>query len=283
MVHFTHRLKGNLMRIWCLFLLLILYLPVLSLVLFGFNASTFALRWEGFSLHWYKITLSNSEMLTALFNSLLVALLSTALAVTLAFFYALWAHKNSNTKLKGASDSLMSLPLFIPEIVIAIGLLVMVVHILRPAAGHIGIQLGSLSSIVLGHTTLAVGYACLVLRNRFKTYDSQQELAAQDLGANKWQVFSRVMLPQLMPGFAAACCMSFAVSLDDFYVSYFLSTGGSALQTLPIFIWSLQGRRAMTPEINVVSSLLLFIAVIFFVAGLWLNQSKAVPDKTEKG
>ncbi|MEN9529123.1 MAG: hypothetical protein RI932_996 [Pseudomonadota bacterium] len=268
------KLKSVLFSTWSLLLLAALYLPVAFLVLHGFNAGSFALRWEGFSLRWYASTLENPEMLNALFNSLMVASISTLLAVTLGFFYALWSHRHSRHKITGAADSLMSLPLFMPEIVISIGLLVVVAQILRPGAAVLGLQLNSMSAIILGHTTLALGYASLVLRNRFRNYDVQQELAAIDLGATRSQVFFQVMLPQLMPGFAAASCLAFAVSLDDFYISYFLSTGGSSLQTLPLFIWSLQGRRAMTPEINVVSSLLLCIAVFFFAAGLLLSRSE---------
>ncbi|MBM3381843.1 MAG: ABC transporter permease [Betaproteobacteria bacterium] len=259
---------------WSLLLLVALYLPVVFLVIFGFNSGSFALRWEGFSLRWYASTLENPEMISALFNSLLVASISTVLAVTLGFFYALWSHRHSQTKLTGATDALMTLPLFMPEIVISIGLLVVVAQVLRPGAELFGLQLDSMNAVILGHTTLALGYAALVLRNRFRSYDLQQELAAIDLGATRKQVFFQVMVPQLMPGFAAASCLAFAVSLDDFYVSYFLSTGGSSLQTLPLFIWSLQGRRAMTPEINVVSSLLLCIAMFFFAAGLLLSRSE---------
>jgi spermidine/putrescine transport system permease protein len=282
MVNRTSRLKKIGILVWSILLLFILYCPVLFLVVFGFNASSYALRWEGFSLRWYEKTLENPEMLSALFNSIMVATVSTCFAVVIGFLYALWSHRQQNKKIAAAGDSLMSLPLFMPEIVIAIGLLVVVSQIFRPAASNIGIPLDSMGSIILGHTTLALGYAALVLRNRFKCYDLQQELAAIDLGATPRQVFFRVMLPQLVPGFAAASCLSFAVSLDDFYVSYFLSTGGSSLQTLPIYIWSLQGRRAMTPEINVVSSLLLFIAAFFFAAGLLLSRIDATGKQSGK-
>ncbi|MEY4066421.1 MAG: hypothetical protein RIR26_2629 [Pseudomonadota bacterium] len=265
-------MKTHLFHLISFLLLAALYAPVLCLVVFGFNASTYALRWEGFSIQWYESTLRNPDMLSALFNSLAVATLSTFLAVLFAFLYALWSHKQIKKTWAGVGDGMMTLPLFMPEIVIAIGLLIVMVNVFRPAAGWFGLNLDSLASIVLGHTTLAMGYATLVLRNRFKTYDAQQDLAALDLGATPAQVLFRIMLPQMLPGLAAAACLSFAVSLDDFYVSYFLSTGGSSLQTLPTYIWSLQGRRAMTPEINVVSSLLLFIAVFFFTAGMVLTR-----------
>lgn len=272
----------HLFHILGLLLMLALYAPVLTLVFFGFNSSSYALRWEGFSLHWYETTLSNPDMLSALFNSLAVATLSTVVAVSLAFYYALWSHKQTKRKWAGVGDGLMTLPLFMPEIVVAIGLLVVMVNVFRPALGWLGWNLDSMTSIVLGHTTLALGYATLVLRNRFKTYDTQQELAALDLGASPVQILFRIMLPQMLPAVAAAACLSFAVSLDDFYVSYFLSTGGSSLQTLPTYIWSLQGRRAMTPEINVVSSLLLFIAVFFFTAGMFLSRFDSAARQNAK-
>lgn len=283
MVTFPSSLRKNALRSWSVLTLLALYFPVFCLFVFGFNGGTFALRWEGFSLRWYAITLTNTDMLTALFNSLMVATLSTTIAVCLGFLYAWWAHRIASNRVTRAADSLVSLPLFIPEIVIAIGLLVLVVRFIKPGISGIGLSMDSIHSIVIGHATLALGYAALVLRTRFKSYDVVQEFAARDLGASSWSIFSRIMIPQIAPGLAAAACISFAVSLDDFYVSYFLSTGGSSLKTLPLYIWSLQGRRAMTPEINVVSSLLLVLALLFFGLGLYLSRSGRGKSETEKG
>ncbi|NBW80389.1 ABC transporter permease [bacterium] len=283
MVTFSSSLRKDALRVWCVLTLLVLYFPVFFLFVFGFNGGTFALRWDGFSLRWYSSTLSNTDMLTALFNSLLVASLSTAIAVCLGFLYAWWAHRSASLRITRAADSLVSLPLFIPEIVIAIGLLVLLVKFVKPGFAGIGLSMDSIHSIVIGHATLALGYAALVLRTRFKSYDVVQEFAARDLGASGWSIFSRIMLPQIAPGLAAAACVSFAVSLDDFYVSYFLSTGGSSLKTLPLYIWSLQGRRAMTPEINVVSSFLLILALVFFGLGLYLSRSGRGTSETEKG
>jgi spermidine/putrescine transport system permease protein len=274
MVNFASSLIKKLLLLWSSLILLLIYLPVFALVIYGFNSGSFALRWEGFSLRWYAAALTNSEMLYALFNSLFIGFISSLIAVSLAFMYCLWAHRTRHRRLAGTSDSLLSLPLFIPEIVLAIGLLVMIVRFLKPAVLGLGLNFDSFLSVIIGHTTIAVGYASLVLRTRFNAYDLQQELAAKDLGADRWSLFWSVMLPQILPGLAAAACLSFAVSLDDFYVSYFLSTGGSALKTLPLYIWSLQGRKAMTPEINVVSSLLLFIALLFFCTGLIFSRSR---------
>lgn len=272
MVSSANQLNSKLLAGWSICVLILLYLPIASLFVYGFNAGAFALRWEGFSLRWYAEAFANEALLTALLNSLAVAIISSLMAVLLGFLYAFWAHRIAGRRLASASDSLISLPLFIPEIVIAIGLLVMTVRVFRPTALQLGVPISSLTAVVLGHTTLALGYAALILRTRFKNYDLQQELAARDLGAGRWDIFQHVLLPQIAPALVAAACISFAVSLDDFYVSYFLSTGGSSLQTLPLYIWSLQGRRAMTPEINVVSSILLFIALGFFTMGLFLNR-----------
>ncbi|MFZ9520694.1 MAG: ABC transporter permease [Silvanigrellaceae bacterium] len=283
MVSFPGTLKKHALRIWCVLIILALYFPVFCLFVYGFNGGTLALRWEGFSFRWYASTLTSSDMISALFNSLMVASLSTVIAVSLAFLYAWWAHRSANLRIARAADSLVSLPLFIPEIVIAIGLLVLLVRFIKPGMTGLGWSLDSLQSIVIGHATLAMGYAALVLRTRFKSYDVVQEFAARDLGANGWNIFTRIMLPQIAPGLAAAACISFAVSLDDFYVSYFLSTGGSSLKTLPLYIWSLQGRRAMTPEINVVSSFLLVLALVFFGLGLYLSRSEREKHDAVKG
>lgn len=283
MVNSANSVNAKILQMWSMLLLSLLYFPVFILVVYGFNKGSFALQWEGFSIRWYALALSNSELLKALANSLLIATLSTFISVTLAFLYALWAHRSTQKRVAGAADSLMSLPLFIPEIVIAIGLLIVLVRFLKPISVGIGLPLDSVNSVILGHATLSLGYAALILRARFRGYDIQQEIAAQDLGADRWNIFKHIMLPELAPGLAAACCISFALSLDDFYVSYFLSVGGSSLQTLPLYIWSLQGRRAMTPEINVVSSLLLFIALLFFGLGLYLNRSDQSSELARKG
>jgi spermidine/putrescine transport system permease protein len=271
------------LTLWTTLILLILYVPVTLLFFYGFNSGLYALRWEGFSLRWYKEALGNEGMLDAMFTSLLIAALSALLAVSIAFLYALWSHRMARARTLRFTDSVMSLPLFIPEIVIAIGLLILIARGFRPAALAAGFDLSPFVSVLIGHATLAIGYAALILRARIQSYDLQQELAARDLGADGTHIFRYILLPQMMPGLAAAGCLSFAVSLDDFYVSYFLSTGGSSIQTLPLYIWSLQGRRAMTPEINVVSSILLLIAVFFFALGIVFNRQSRNSNFSEKG
>ncbi|MCE9584527.1 MAG: ABC transporter permease subunit, partial [Planctomycetes bacterium] len=168
--------------------------------------------------------------------------------------------------------ALAHLPLLVPEIVIAVGLLVFFARFLRPALGHFGLELGSLPAVVAGHVAFQIPYVMVVVRARLRDMDPSLEEAAFDLGASPLQAFLRVTLPFLMPAVVSGACLSLSLSLDDFYVTYFCTAGGSGFQTLPLHIYAMQGRAGMTPEVNALATLMLLASMGLVAVSLLLQR-----------
>lgn len=248
-----------------------LYLPILVLVIYGFSASRFAIDWGGFSLTWYQKLLRNRSVQVAIFNSLLVALVSSVLAT---FFGSLLAFAFERAKLRWRRtlQGLALLPLLIPEIVMAIGLLVFFMKLVVPGFQLLGLQLPSFASVTFGHMLFSTSYVVVVVRGRLKLLDRSIEEAAANLGANRWQVFRHVTLPLVMPALVSGGFLAFTLSLDDFYVSYFATVGGSGFQTMPLYLYALQAKAGITPEINSLASLMLMASLLLAAFGLAFHK-----------
>lgn len=249
-----------------------LYVPLVILVMHGFTAGKYALRLEGFSTEWYARAAANPQTWRAIGGSFSIAFVAGTLATALGTGLAVAVH-GARGRLRTILVGAGGLPLLVPEIVLGLGLLVFLSRFLRPwLSGH-GVAFGSYPSVAAGHVTLALGYVMLTVRARLAHFDPAQVAAALDLGATPWQAFRYVTLPQILPGVASGFLLAVGVSLDDFYVSYFVSVGGSGFQTLPLYFWSLQGRQALTPEINVVSTLLLACSGLLVLAGYVVQRA----------
>ncbi|MFY7927588.1 MAG: ABC transporter permease [Oligoflexus sp.] len=232
------------------------YVPLLILLIYSFNASQLALTWGGFSLVWYEKALSKPEVGRAIANSLAIAISTGLVAAVLGTSLALAIERGSE-RIKRSGRLLALLPIFVPELIMGVGLLIFMTRVLQPWLQPLGWGLDSFMTVVLGHVTFAVSYVMVTVRARLQHYDRQTELAAMDLGARPWPLLWYIILPQLTPAIFAGALMAISLSLDDFYISYFLTVGGSGFKTVPLYIWNLQGRTALTPEINVISTLML--------------------------
>jgi len=237
-----------------------IYLPLLVLIVFSFNASKFNARWEGLSLRWYVQMLGNSDMRSATLNSLVVGVISSALATALAAMGAL-ALERFHWKRKSLWEAFFFLPVVIPELMMAVGFLLL--FNLVPS------DLG-LTKLVLAHTTLNLPIIWLIIRARLKKLDPRLEEAAMDLGATRAMAFYKVTLPLLAPAIVGGALMAFAVSLDDFFISFFVSDSASV--TLPVYIYSLL-RFNLSPEVNALSTAL-FVVSMLLVAVAFLLQGK---------
>jgi spermidine/putrescine transport system permease protein len=218
-------MKNRPLLLYALAYLAFLYLPVLVLPVFSFNNSEFiAFPLSGFTTRWYAGLAADSAMQHALGNSLKVAA-ATALLATLLGLAA--ARAVTRYRLRGAHLALgfISVPLFIPDIVLGISLLL--------ALGTLGLPL-SLAGVVLGHLLICVPFALIVLVARFEGFDRNLEEASADLGEDGWMTFWRVTFPLALPGILASLLLTFITSFDEFLIAYFLS-GTEA--TLPIYIW----------------------------------------------
>lgn len=246
-----------------------LYLPVGVLVLYSFSASRYALVWGGFSLDAYRKLFADPEIVPALWNSLAVASVSAAVATLLGTLLALACER---ARVRVSVEALVYLPIVIPEIVMAVGLLLFFAQVLRPFFSALGATLGPMPAVIVGHITFSISYVMVVVRARLRDLDRALEEAACDLGATPWQVLRRVTLPLLAPAIISGALLGFTLSLDDFYVTYFSTTGGSGFKTLPLYLYALQGRAAIPPQMNAVATVMLFASLTLIALALLIQR-----------
>jgi spermidine/putrescine transport system permease protein len=233
-----------------------IYLPVLILIVFSFNNTRSVAVFSGFSTEWYSALARNDQLLDSARNSLLVALITTIVATSIGTLTAL-AMDRYRFKIRTAFDANLYLPIVIPEIVMGISLLLFFNQALFPFINNLfGIRATTgLHTITLSHIAFDIPFVYVIVRARLADFDRTLEEAAADLGADEWQTFKRVTLPLLMPGIIGGALMAFTLSLDDYLITVF--TKGVRDQTMPLYIYSLI-RRGITPEINALSTVLLF-------------------------
>ncbi|WP_082803704.1 MULTISPECIES: ABC transporter permease [unclassified Anabaena] len=233
-----------------------MYLPIMVLGFYSFNQSPYSATWQGFTLDWYTKLLSDERILSALKNSLIVALSAVSVA---AVFGTLMAVGLARYQFFGKKlyRGISYLPLIIPDIAIAVATLVFLAAFAIPL---------SLWTIVAAHVVFCLAYIGLVVSSRMTNLNPHLEEAALDLGATPVQAFIQVLLPQLMPGILAGCLLAFVLSLDDFLIASF--TAGSGYNTLPMEIFS-RIRTGVKPDINALSVLLMLVsAFVAFIAEL---------------
>jgi spermidine/putrescine transport system permease protein len=225
---------------------LFLHLPLATLVVFSFNASRFTL-WEGFSLRWYQTLFSDAEMADAAWNSVIIAIVSTAISTVAGTLtaYGLW--KRGSRLLSGS----LYLSLVTPEIVTGISLLAFFQWAFRWLGWHLG-----LFTVILAHVSFSIAYVAIVVAARLRTFDPALEEAAMDLGATEWRAFWRVTLPALTPGIVAAALLALTISFDDYVITSLVA--GVDSTTLPMVIYAL-ARRGANPSINAISALIVVI------------------------
>jgi spermidine/putrescine transport system permease protein len=245
-------------------LYLFLYAPIVVVVVYSFNAARFGAGWGGFTTQWYRTLFSNELALSAARNTLLLGVFSTLVSTVLgtALGYSLSRFEFPGKK---SFSKLLYVPVFIPDIVLAVALLLLF-SLVRGWLG--GFDLG-LGTMVLAHVTFQIPFVAIVVRARLTGLDATLEEAARDLGANEWQTFRHVTLPLMLPGVLAGALLAFTLSLDDFVVSFFTSGPGST--TLPILIYS-SVKRGITPDINALSTLIILASVLSTIAVAMLQR-----------
>lgn len=236
--------------------LILLYLPIVMLVINSFNESRFGGNWAGFSLKWYSRLLEEKAMWVALQNSLIVAITSTVASTFLGTCAAFALHWY-RTPLQRAHYFLVYTPLIIPDILMGISLLLLFFAL--------NVKLG-LFTIAIAHTTFCISYVAMVMLSKLQNFDFSVVEAALDLGANRWTVIRRIMLPLLAPAILSGALLAFTLSIDDFVITFFLAGEGTA--TLPLYIYG-KVKFGSTPVINALSTLIL---VLTFIA-IWCVQT----------
>lgn len=223
---------------------LFLYAPIAVLVIFSFNQSRLTARWRGFTLLWYTTLWRDHRIFHSLMNSLVIASAATLLSVVFGTMAALVLSGRAR-KWKQGADAVVYLPIIIPEIVIAVAMLIFF--------SLIHLELG-LTAVVLAHVAFCISYVIIVTRARLASTDPSLREAALDLGASEWRAFFRVTLPMAAPAILSGALLVFTASFDDYLISSFVAGVGST--TLPLQIYSML-KRGITPEINAVSTAIL--------------------------
>jgi len=240
-----------------------LYAPVLVLVLYSFNDARFSAQWSGFTLDWYHRLFASAETGGALRNTLLVSTVSTIAASVLGTLLAIGLHTlpARRSRLRGMLETLVYLPVVVPDIIMGVATLAFYVAVHLP--------LGSVS-IILAHIAFQVSFVALVVRARLQDFPPSLLEAARDLGASRMQALRHVLLPLLRPGIAAGALVALAHSIDDFVITYF--TAGAGASTLSVRIYSMV-KRGVTPDINALSTLMLLATLLLLAAALRLRRA----------
>ncbi|NPD16277.1 ABC transporter permease [Xinfangfangia sp. D13-10-4-6] len=233
-----------------------LYLPLLVVVVYSFNANRIAGVWTGFSLDWYAAALKNVPLMNALKTSVTVALIATAVATSVALMAALAIIRGRNVRFRRLSETVVNLPLLLPEIVLAVASLILF--------SLVGIQNGMLK-LILAHSAFCTPFAFLPIRARLQGMNLDFEEASADLYASRWTTFRRVTLPLIFPGVFSGAMLAFLISMDDFITSNMLASGGTT--TLPVYIFSLI-RSGTSPELNAIGTLMILASLILATIAL---------------
>ena len=241
-----------------------LYLPIILLVIYSFNASKLVTVWGGFSLEWYRVMLSNTALLESAWVTLRVAALSSTLALILGTMAGVVLTRIARFPGRTLFAGMISAPLVMPEVILGLSLLLLFVSMNAPRGFW---------TITIAHTTFCMCYVTVVVQSRLVTFDRSLEEAAMDLGASPLKTFFVITLPIIAPALVGGWLLAFTLSLDDLVIASF--TTGPGATTLPMRIYS-SVRLGVTPEINAVCTVLIgFVTVGVIVASILQKRGLA--------
>jgi spermidine/putrescine transport system permease protein len=248
---------------------LFFYAPILVLVVFSFNANNNVGIWTEPSLHWYREVFRDDTIMAALRNSLIVAAISTVVSTILGTMAAL-SLERFRFRGQRVYDGLLYLPIIIPEITMAVMLLLFFSQSFQWLDAAVGWSPSfGLATISLGHIAFNISFVAVVVRARLGLLDPRLEEAAADLYANRWQAFRRVTLPLIAPGVLSGALLALTLSLDDVVITNFVAGPGAT--TLPVYVFGLV-RRGVTPLINAVSVVMLVASMVLVAVSFGLQR-----------
>ncbi|WP_277588391.1 ABC transporter permease subunit [Pseudomonas chlororaphis] len=250
--------------------LVFIYLPMLILVIYSFNASKLVTVWGGWSVKWYVGLLDNQQLMGSVVRSLEIACYTAIAAVALGTLAAFVLTRVTRFKGRTLFGGLVTAPLVMPEVITGLSLLLLFVAMAQMIGWP---QERGIVTIWIAHTTFCAAYVAVVVSARLRELDLSIEEAAMDLGARPWKVFFLITIPMIAPSLAAGGMMSFALSLDDLVLASFVSGPGST--TLPMEVFSAV-RLGVKPEINAVASLILLaVSLVTFLVWYFGRRAEA--------
>jgi spermidine/putrescine transport system permease protein len=256
-------IRNYVLTVYAALALVYLFLPIAVVILFSFNnpAGRFNYTWQGFTFKNWTHPLNYPGLQGAITKSIEIALLASLVATALGTMIAL-ALVRYRFRGRGLTNLLIFMPMTTPEVVMGASLLALFV-------GR-NVTLGFLT-IFIAHVMFNISYVVVTVKARLVGFDRHLEEAAMDLGANEWTTFQKVTLPLIMPGILAAGLLAFALSVDDFVITYF---NAGSTTTFPLFVWG-AARVALPPQINVIGTAIFVVAVGGMLANIVFQNTRA--------
>lgn len=266
-------MRGGWLRVYAIGYLLFLYAPIFLLPIFAFNDSTIiAFPLDSFTTKWFADLTTVTALHDAVWNSLFIAVTSAVLATTLGICAAR-ASTRYEFPAKAGIMGLIMLPLVLPEIIVAVSLLVVIVQVL-------GLPLAQWS-VIAAHTLICTPFCIAILNASFSNLDASLEEAAVDLGETRWSTFRLITLPLVMPGIISSLLISFTISLDEFIIAFFL-TGSQP--TLPVYVWGLLRFPGQIPVVMALGTILVLASVcLLTVAEYYRRRGVARAGQKDTG
>ena len=259
------------LRLFVFFTFVLIYMPIVTLIIFSFNDSKRNIVWRGFTTKYYVKAWNNDSLFEAFVNSLTIAAFSTLLSIIIGVMVAvmLWRFR---FPFKSAYEGMVALPIVVPEICMGVAMLAFFSRVTGFPTDWIWPF--NLSAITAAHVAFSFPFVAVVVRARLSGFNRELEEASRDLGASEWQTFWRVIFPYMRPGIVAGGLLAFTLSLDDFVVTFF--TSGPNTLTFPVKVYSMV-RFSVTPEVNAASTLLIVITILLTIVAMRFQS----PDKIE--
>lgn len=264
-----------------------LYVPIILLVVFSFNESRLNLQWEGFTFAWYRKTFDDTLLMRGLKNSVLIALVSTALSVTLGTIGA-WLLYRYRFPMRRLFNTLIFIPMAVPEIIMGISLLILFASVIRRLEDWqalatapewvAGMEFGlGYLTVIISHVTFCFPFVLVAVQARLAGVDPSLEEAAMDLGATPFRAFWHVMMPYMLPAIVSGALMAFTLSMDEVIVTIF--TTGSESRTLPLVMFD-RVKKGLDPSLNAVSTLFIVATIILVLVTEWLRRADRAISKS---
>jgi spermidine/putrescine transport system permease protein len=257
--------RHHVLTVYSLLMFAYLLLPIAVVILFSFNnpSGRFNYTWQGFTLkyweNWDGVPGLRSAMVLSIEIALVASLIATALGTLIALALVRYSFRG-----RGATNLLIFLPLSTPEIVLGASLLTLFLNISFVTFGF--------WTILIAHVMFCISFAVVTVKARLVGFDRHVEEAAMDLGANEWTTFRKVTLPLIAPAILAALLLCFAISIDDFVVTYF--NAGPRI-TFPLFVWG-SARVGAPPQVNVIGTAIFLVAVTAMLANVIYQRRREV-------
>lgn len=253
------------------------YVPILSMIVYSFNASRLATVWGGFSTKWYGALMSNGQVGQALRLSLEIAVISSTCATILGTMAGIALARFTKFRGRTLFSGLVTAPLIMPEVITGISSLIFFILM----AQYVGWPSArGFTTVTLAHITFSMVFVTTIVQSRMLSADRAIEEAAMDLGSRPWQVMKDVTLPVISPAILSGWLLAFTISMDDVVITNF--TTGPGTTTLPILIWS-KVKLGVTPDINALATLIvLTVGVCVLTAGVLMNRAEIKRERDRR-